>query len=126
MKKLIIFLSIGCFLIVSSYYAYSYYQKKSELKDLVPVTINGISYQTTGVLPAEDINGNLAIKELITLGNKGRVDTKEFHIIHGKGSNFTIEILKPYDKNRQIFIQWLKDNGYSHVNPDQFTYLNLP
>lgn len=113
-------------LAVASYYGYGYLRRQSELNALVPVTVDGVSYLTTGALPGTAVDENLAIKELISLGDKGTVTTKEFHIIHKSGSDFTIELLKPYDQNKQIFIKWLQTNGYSHINPDQFTYINLP
>jgi len=89
------------------------------------ISVNGVNYQSTGALPPSDTNGFKAIDEMIALSDKGKITTSKFRITPRGGSNFLIEILPPYDTNKTLFLNWLKTNGYSHINPDQLNYSNV-
>lgn len=125
-KNLIISITVILVLTVVIFFTYNTLQQNAPHQPTVStIEYNGKTYQATGALPVQDINGNKAISELISLGSRGVVSTPQFRINPKGGSNFVIELLPPYASNKTAFINWLKTNDYSHINPDQLTYSNV-
>lgn len=83
---------------------------------------NGNNYETTGTPPISDIDSQLALREGVKLLSSGPVRTKEFELKMPGDGSIAVFINVPTDENKQKFLQWLKDNGYSHIDPAQFTY----
>jgi len=102
-------------------------QQSNSADHLLPTTVNGVSYLTTGVIPPEDEGGRLALRELIALSRKKQIIlTNTFRFSYKLNNIFQVELFPPHAQNKQVFIDWLRDNGYSHINPEQFIYINLP
>ena len=110
---------------ITIFVANSLTKKNTTKPEISIVQVDGKEFQTTGAIPSTDINQNLAVHEMINLGLRGIVSTPQFKIIQKGGSNFTIELFPPYNENKTTFLNWLKQNGYSHINPDQFNYSNV-
>jgi hypothetical protein len=87
--------------------------------------VNNVDYETTGTIPTADENGNLALDEGVKLLMSGPTETQNFRLKMPGNGSMTVEVFAPYDANKKTFAKWLKDNGYSHIDPGQFNYTNI-
>ena len=56
------------------------------------------------------------VKQEFQLRNRMPVETNGFTIIHDyQLFKFIVTIQEPYDQNKQIFKQWLRDNGFGNI-----------
>ena len=80
---------------------------------------------STGAIPLEDVKSRQALTEAIKLSSGGVYTAQEFSIIPGKGAKFTIELKSPAIESRRTFDAWLQANGYSHIRPENFSYIEV-
>lgn len=86
---------------------------------LSTVTINNISYETTGVVPTKNNDRQQAFREGVKLLNKGPVNTSSFRIKMPGDGTIHAELLPPYDKSKLELEKWLDSNGFSHITLNQ-------
>ena len=126
MKKIIVFVGIFVITVSAGYFSIKFFtSKNSEIYDttqLSTATINNVTIETTGVIAASDENGALSINEGIKLLGEGSIKTDSFRIIMPGNGSIEVVLNTPYDKSKEDFVKWLKENGYSHLDPTQFNY----
>lgn len=129
MKKIIIIVII-LLISISTILTVRFVWKKPDAQaediQLNSVSINGVTYQTSGAILTTDGDGYEQEKEAISLLDRGGFETQSFRFSPPGNGTLVVEIFKPYETNKSLFLTWLKENGYSHLGPDKFIFINLP
>lgn len=98
--------------------------RKIDTSDLSTITSNGKEIKTTGAAStAED--ETLKRSETINLIFNGNVESAQFRIITPGNGTVKVEILPPHEQNTQAFSEWLKVNGYAHINIEELSMVNV-
>lgn len=126
MKKLIYYIIIAISLITIGITSLLFYQ---ELKPPVIydtsqlTTLDGV--KTTGAIPSENETAKESFNQIIQLASMGNIITPEFKISVSRYGKVKVEIPAPFEKNKQLALEWLKNNGFDKIEEGNIDFTNI-
>lgn len=104
----------------------SYLISQTQLMRLGSVTLNGQVYETTGAIPAEDVNARNLSLQTVKLADMGDVTTQNFKLSVDNNGMVNITLYPPYDASKQAAFDWLKSNGFNLITEDRIVFTDSP
>jgi hypothetical protein len=123
MKKIITLTTITILSLLIYYLVSIYTSRKVVNIQPIEVKIGDKVEYTSGV--SVEPNASKAAREVIDLIDRGTITFEGFSFVPPGNGSIVVELQNPYEDNKTKALDWLKNNGYSNINPSSLLYKEI-